>query len=341
MSSRYCNRFSVLAALLALFASPVLAQEAKDSLSLNVVAAYKPPYLDGYQSTGFAPVDFDVIEGGANERDLGSGWGGAEALATLTYSHVVPAFVGDGPFFSGNNLEMDGVMELSPITLEAKAAFILTPIAFCKLEAGLSVATGWSIAGLAGLAINPADSTDPIEDTPFGGAVLKGWGAGTFQFDLAAFIPGDWNHVVLQATAKFECRNNTAADTGEAWVWQADAGMNFNGWRYLGTYVLGYQMPSKVNFVGLMLETEEYIGPVRDYGTMATSWGSNFVTMTISPLANVSFDERNSLTFIVQIKSTQDWSDSTTQRRSFQQRTYEGRLFCLNRIAFSYTRKLK
>jgi len=321
------------------------AQEATESLSLNIVAGYCPPNLDGYGSSGFAPIDFDVIEGGVAERDLGSGWGGAVALATLAYARTIPAFVGDGPFFSGNNLEMAGKFELSPVTLEAFAYATLTPIAFLKFQAGFSVGTGWSL-GFIGLAVNPPDSADPLEETPFGGALLTAWASGTFQFDLAAVLPGDWNHVVVQATAKLEYRDNTAADQAEAWIWQADDGMNFNGWRYLGTYVLGYQMPAKVNFAGVMLETEEYIGNVRDYAKMALSptpgaWGSDFVTFIISPLANIAFDDKNSLTFVVQIKSTQDWMDATTQERSFQQRIYEGRLFCLDRIAFSYTHNFK
>lgn len=341
MSNRHGMRFLALAFLMALLAAgPVLAQEAKESLSLNLIAGYCPPNLDGYQSSGFTPIDYGVIEGGANERDLGSSWGGAVALATLTYSRVTPALVGEGPFFSGNSLELDGVLELSPVTLEAKAAAVLTPVAFCRLEAGMAAGTGWSL-GFVGLAINPTDSAVPVEEIPFGGAVLKAWAAGTLQFDLAAVLPGDWNHVVALATGKFEYRNNTAADPTDAWVWQADEGMNFNGWRYLGTYVLGYQMPLKVNMVGVMLETEEYLGAVRNYGRMSNSWGSDFVLMRISPLVNIAFDERNSLTVVAQIKSTQDWTDGTTQRRSFQQRIYEGRQFYLDRVAFSYTLVLR
>ncbi len=330
----------LLAAALALPAA-VAAQEARDSLSLNVALGYSPPNLDGFGSTGFAPIDFDVVPApDANSRDLGTGWGGGVALATLEYSRTIPAFVGEGPFFSGNNLELSARAELSPVTVEAVGSATLTPIAFLKFQAGAAVGTGWTL-GFVGLAINPTANADPLEEIPFGGALFRAWVSGTFQFDLAALLPGDWNHVVVQAVAKFEYRALTAADPGEAWLWQADAGMNFNGWRHLGTYVLGYQMPRKLNFTGVMVETEAWLGDVRDYSPMASGWGSDFVTMIVSPLANLAFDERNSLTFVLQLKSTQDWTDPTTQRRSFQQRDYEGRLWKLDRIVFSYTRKLK
>ena len=340
ISARALLAAALLAVLLVLPAA-VSAQETRESLGLNVALGYSPPNLDGYGSTGFAPIDFDVIEGGANQRDLGTGWGGGVALATLEYSRTIPAFVGEGPFFSGNNLELSAKAELSPVTVEAAGSATLTPIAFLKFQAGAAIGTGWTL-GFIGLALNPVDSAQPLKEIPFGGALLKAWFSGTFQFDLAAVLPGEWNHVVLQAVAKFEYRALTAADPGEAWLWQADAGINFNGWRHLGTYVLGYQMPRKLNFAGVMVETEAWLGDLIDDSTMATAgWGSDFVTVILSPLANLAFDDANSLTFVMQIKSTQDWDDGSTQERSFQQRNYEGRLWKLDRIVFSYTRKLK
>ncbi len=331
------------ALVLVLLALPtaIAAQEAEDSLSLNVVLGYGPPNLDGYGSTGFAPIDFDVIPApNASTRDLGTGWGGGVALATLEYSRTIPAFVGEGPFFSGNNLELSARAELSPVTIEAVGSATLTPIAFLKFQAGAAVGTGWTL-GFVGLALRPI-APGEMEETSFGGALLRAWMSGTFQFDLAALLPGEWSHAVLQAVAKFEYRALTVADPGRAWVWQADAGLNFNGWRHLGTYVLGYQMPRKLNFAGVMVETEAWLGDVREYSPMGSAgWGSDFVTVTISPLANLAFDDTNSLTFVVQIKSTQDWSDGTTQSNYLDGRDYDGRLWKLDRIVFSYTRKLK
>lgn len=333
---------SMLAIALALAAAATIAaQEGTGRLSLDITLGYSPPDLDGFGSTGFAPIDFSTVPGGAGERDLGSSWGGGAALATLTYARNRPALVGEGPLLSGNHLEMAAKAELSPVTLEAFGYLTLTPVAFLNFQAGASIGTGWSL-GFVGLALVPTISGDPIDEIPFGGAVLKAWASGTFQFDLAALLPGDWNHVLVQATARFEYRNNTAAQAQEAWIWQADAGKNYDGWRHLGTYVLGYQMPRKLNFAGLMLETEAYIGAVRGYGPMATGgWGSDFVTLTLSPLANLALDEKSSLTFLVQIKSTQDWTDDTTQDLALQNRDYEGRLFCLDRILVSYSRRLR
>ncbi|MCK7470942.1 MAG: hypothetical protein MZU95_09255 [Desulfomicrobium escambiense] len=181
------------------------AQEAEDSLSLNIVLGYGPPNLDGYGSTGFAPIDFDIIRApDANSRDLGTGWGGGVALATLEYSRTIPAFVGEGPFFSGNNLELSARAELSPVTVEAVGSATLTPIAFLKFQAGAAVGTGWTL-GFVGLALRPT-APGEMEEIPFG-APWSGPGfPGPSSSTWPRSCPGDWNHVVVQAVAKFEYR---------------------------------------------------------------------------------------------------------------------------------------
>ncbi|HRZ89952.1 MAG TPA: hypothetical protein P5117_10775, partial [Spirochaetia bacterium] len=150
--ARPLSAATLVLVLLTLPAALSPAQEAEDSLSLNIVLGYGPPNLDGYGSTGFAPIDFDIIDApDANSRDLGTGWGGGVALATLEYSRTIPAFVGEGPFFSGNNLELSARAELSPVTVEAVGSATLTPIAFLKFQAGAAVGTGWTL-GFVGLA---------------------------------------------------------------------------------------------------------------------------------------------------------------------------------------------
>ncbi|HSV56587.1 MAG TPA: hypothetical protein VLH39_05700 [Magnetospirillaceae bacterium] len=314
-------------------------KEAGDSLSLDLVLGYYPPNLDGYDSTGFAPVDFGVIEGGPGQRDLGTGWGGVAALATLTYARPLQPFTG-GPLLSGAGLVLAGRIELSPVTVEASGFLTLKPAAFLELQAGASTGTGWSL-GFVGLALNPTPDLDPVEETPFGGALYRAWFTGTLQFDLAALFPGEWNHIVARASSRFELLGNTAAAPGQAWYWQADEGMNFNGWRHLGTYVLGYRMPLRLSFVGVMVETEAWLGRPRAYAPMTTGWGSDFVTVRVSPLASLSLGDRDSLSFLVQLKGARDWTDSTARNRSFQQRDYEGRVWKLDRILLSYARRLR
>lgn len=324
----------------ALVALGMLAQVSAGDLSMNVLAAYYIPNLAGYQSSGFAPVTYSPVEAGSGERTLGSTWGGAEAKVAFSYTDSIPVMVGEG-LMAGNNLRGKATLELSPVSINGVGQVSLTPIAFLVFDAGAALGTGWTAGPFQGLGINPADNTKDINLTPFGGLVYRFWGAGTFQFDLAALMSGEWNHVVIAATAKVEYKAYTGAKDREAWLYEADGGENFNGAKFFGTYILGYQMPLMVNFVGLMAESEEWIGAVRDYSPMAASggWGSDFRFWQVGSLTNLQLGEKDSLLILVQFKQARDYTDATTKNRSFETRDYEDPYWYFNRIALSYTHK--
>jgi hypothetical protein len=328
--------------LVALFAALALAAYADEGIetktSINAVGAYYPANLAGYGSTGFAPPDYSTVPGGAGQRDLGSSWGGAEAKASISRSWTIPALRGEGALMSGNNLALDATGEISPVSLNAVFSATLTPIAFLQFYAGAGIGTGWSL-GFRGLALNPADDNQEFEDKPFGGAVWRAWCGGTFQFDFAALVPGEWNHVVILASPSVEYKAYTGAGADQAWLWEADSGMNFNGLKFKASYFLGYQMPIMVNTIGFLAETEEWLDPVRNRATMASAggWGSDFLSLNFGPLANLSLGEGSSLAVLVQFKTARDWSDATTRNRYFENRDYEGGYLYFNRIAFSYT----
>jgi len=331
----------VVASLFLASLSAVYAEipELKRDMNLSAVVAYYPPNLSGYGTDGFAPVDFDTIPGGAGERDLGTGWGGAEGKVSLSHTVTIPAMRGDGMLFSGNSVACKLTGELSPVSMNAVFQISATPIAFFKLTAGAGIGTGFTL-GFTGLAVNPASSEEDLIEEPFGGAVYRYWLSGTFQFDLAALVPGEWNHLVFQVIPKIEYKAYTGADSGEAWLWEADRGENFNGTRYYGTYLVGYQMPLAVNLVGFLLETEEWIGDVRSMSPMSSGWGSDFVTMNFGPLVNITLNEESSLSILVQFKTGRDYTDETTQKRSFQERDFEDGYLYFNRIAVSYSLNL-
>lgn len=307
--------------------------------SFNLLGAYYFSDHAGYEASGFAPPDYSVLSGGAGERDLGSSWGAAEAKATFSVSERVPFFVGDGPLFSGNNVRGRFGLELSPVSANGVGQLSFTPIAFLVLDAGLGLGTGWSIGPFRGLAVNPADSNAELDLRSFGGAVWRVWGAGTFQFDLAAVVPGEWSHLVFLATAKVEYEAFTGAGADEAWLWEADLGENFNGAKFWGSYVVAYQMPARLNTVGLVAESEEWLGSIRGKSPMSSGWGSDFRIWQLGALAGFSLGERDSLALLAQFKLRPDWTDATTRLRYFGDRDYEGAYWYFNRVAFSYTRR--
>ena len=320
------------------------------ALSLNFQGAYSFGNQEGWGLSGdgaFAPISYTVINTTtANHRaddygrSLGTTWGGAQAKAVVSYSLKFPFMAGEGALFKGNSVEYKFSGEISPVSVNALASVTLTPIALLKVSAGTGAGTGW-YAGFNGLGRNlPGINYNAPLEEPFSGIVYKIWMAATLQFDVGAVVPGKWNHVVMAAVPKLEYKAFTGADKNTAWQWEADDGENFNGFKFYGTYVLGYQLPFAVNTVGFLLDTEQYIGNTASLSTMASGgWGSDFVKMTFGPLVNITLGESSDLTVLFQLKNGRRYTNATIGNRYFEYRKYESWYMYVYRLAFSYTIK--
>ena len=314
------------------------AEGVRGRTSLEVQADYLFPNHNAVDAVGLIPVIYGV-SAGANplERSAGSSWGGSEVKAILDYRLTIPAFEGVGALTRGNNLSLDIIGEFSPVSLNANFRATLTPIAFLKLAAGAGIGTGWDI-GFIGLALN---NKGYLDSQSFGGLVYRAWIEGTFQFDLAAVVPGEWNHVVILASPKIQYQAYSAASGDQSWLWEADEGMNFNGLKLTGSYLLGYQMPLAIDLAGLLLQTEGWLGPVRGRSTMASSgWGSDFTYLIFGPVLDFRIDEGSSLAILTQFKTGIRWTGATTRNLDFQTRVYDAPYLYFFRLAFDYTLKL-
>lgn len=313
-------------------------------------------YIDdnkGYGiDSGFAPISytpklredygFSSIDGTDPGRDLGNGWGAVKALVYIAHEIRVPILQGPGALTSDNNVFYKFKGTFSPVSINAIASATLTPVAFLNFQAGLSIGTGWSIPGFSnGLGLNIDGSGTPAEDS-FAGVVLEPWMSGTFQFDLGAVIPGDWAHILLSTTAKLGYKYYTDAGPDDPWQFQADAGENFNGFSYFGTYVLGYRLPYKVNTVAFMVETEQMLFDNKDRSSADPyDWGSDFVKVTFGPLVNIQLSRNSNIAILIQFTIEKDYTDATVFNNYFMNRVYEGYYIDLQRIAFSYSKKIK
>ncbi len=319
--------------------------EIKHSTSLQIYAVYYLPDQAGYgKDGGFLPITYKVVPSEdllhhSNDpgRDLGSSWGGAKGNAVFTHTMEIPFLRGPGPLTRGNNLAFNFIGELSPVSINIGSEVKLTPIAFLNTALGFKVGTGWNFFGLFnGLGRNlPGPAyTEPLAE-PFSGAVFDVWWSATFQFDLAAVWPGEWHHIVTQLTPSIHYRGFTGAERDTAWEWEADGGQNFNSFKFIGSYVLGYQMPIALNLVAFLLETSQYIGEVSGRSIMDSGgWGSDFVEVTFGPLANVSFNEHFGLTFLIQFQTGRDYTDASIGNRYFEYREFESIYVDFYRLGF-------
>jgi len=323
----------------------------KHSIDFSVMGSYKLGHLSGYNLDGvFDFPSYDVInlpESTYDElkdpgRSIGSSWGGAEIKVLLNYGLSFPFLVGEGPLFSGNNIEVNLTGELSPVSLAGGASITFTPIALIKLSIGASAGTGWAI-GFNGLGRNiEGIEKDSPQEESFSGIVANLWASGTLQFDLGAVIPGKWTHVVMQVTPKIRYLVFTGADDDTAWVWEADEGENFNGIKYTGTYFIGYLMPLVLDTVGILVETEQYIDAdsVKRSKSADADWKSDFMRVRFGPLFNFVLSNKMSLALLPQFRTAKKYTDNTIGNRYFEYREYESTYFYFERLAFFYNIKL-
>ena len=351
---------AVLAAALVL-PHPAAAEAVEGSTTFSVEGAYYLPDHEGYDvdsgdilaSGGFAPIrygqvgpigpqypdsrtpDPDDDEG----RPLGSTWGPGEIQVKLRHAIKIPFLAGSGPLTAGNNLALSVTGALTPVSARLELGATLTPIAFLNLYAGGMIGTGWNVVlfdGLGRILASGIADPDSLE-----GAVINSWIGGTFQFDLAALLPGDWNHVVTLLSPRLQYAWFSDARKGDAWMWEADSGENFNGWKLLGSYFLGYQMPLVLDTVGVLLETEQHLGYVAELSPgLSGGWGSDFVTITLGSVTNFALSEKSSLAILVQFRRERLYTLDSIFDAFYATREYAGTYWDFRRVAFSYTLKL-
>ncbi|MCK5250211.1 MAG: hypothetical protein KAJ98_09630 [Spirochaetaceae bacterium] len=274
-------------------------------------------------------------------RTLGSGWGSVELEVFYRFRARTPFLAGKGQLTKDNNITFIVKPILAPVTLHAETEVHWQPIAFFKVIGGVAGGLGWplSFMGADGLALNMSDD---ITDTPRGGWAGLYFIGGTFQFDFAAIVPGKWNHIVISATGKARYLHYSKADAGESWYWRADGGRNFNGWEYKGDYVLGWQPPWKMNFIGLVAEHRFALSSeVRDMSTVESGgWGSDFHHWRFGPAVNVDLNNGHGLTILLQFRNGLYITEETAYARWFQRWETTGEKYIkLDRLALAYSWK--
>lgn len=233
-----------------------------------------------------------------------------EAQIAVNQDFIFPLLQGEGPLTAGNNLKLSLSGDVTPVSMNAGADLALTPAAFAQVIGGVKLGSGWNVPGLAdglGLMVRQDDGQGAVDGAPFDGLVWKAWAAGLIQFDLAAVVPGDWNHLAVQTRQEIHYRGYTRAGPGESWLYEADAGENLNGFVYYGMYLLGYLMPASpvLDMAALMAETRVFL-----YDTPGRErWGDDLPELTLSAIGNFKITRRVSSAFIVQLRTARNFTN--------------------------------
>ncbi|MCL2219437.1 MAG: hypothetical protein FWC23_05645 [Chitinispirillia bacterium] len=246
-----------------------------------------------------------------------------EAEASYCHKFKIPFLRGGSPFTVGNNAEVALRGILAPTAVNAAAEAALTPAAFFQLTAGARAGSGWNIKFFGdyvyAIGIHHADSAGrPATDGgPFDGLITKSWAGAALQFDLAAVIPGDWNHVVARSYHEINYTHYTRAGKDDSW-WQFefDYGENRNGPNYYGNLLIGYQMPAFFKMAGLLAEGHLFLtGPKG-----REAWGDDRVRWTFSLLTQFALRENIDLAALVQTRAMRNFINDNAEDIYYQYR---------------------
>lgn len=247
-----------------------------------------------------------------------------ELQVKFTQLFRFPVLTGNTPLTAENNVAVRLSADISPVSVNGTVECVFTPIAFFQLVAGGGVGTGWNIPIADGLRINEPgfnpdgtlDGTNELTGDAFEGVVLTVKGGGVIQFDYGAIRPGKWNHVVFRTYQGLRYRALTSAGKEESWVYENDTGEERNGWMYYASYVLGYQMPLRLNMVGLMIEDELFL-----YTTDGReSWGDDVSRWTFGLLGRYAVNPDVSLSLLIQVRTTKRYLGDTGSYDFYQLR---------------------
>jgi len=186
-----------------------------------------------------------------------------EIQVNFTPQWKFPFFQGNSPLTSENNIILRLDADLSPIGTALSGDAILTVFPFLLLSNGAMAGTGWNynLFGkfpLVGLGLNKRvnadDQNDGVIGNGFDGVVWNVHAGATVQFDLGAFFPGDWNHIVMQFYNRVEYFAYSKAKNNDLWYYLDDDGMNMNAFLHKFEFFAGYAMPIFVDLIGYQLK---------------------------------------------------------------------------------------
>lgn len=323
-------QFLLIAILLNTFVGRCFAQSEKSphDFSLMVDFAYHPK-ADKIASTKdhFSPCT--------------AFYEGVEARVTGLYSYTIPTPFGENPLVNGNSLVFGAEFELSPVSVVPKATISFTPIAFLNFTLGARVGTGWNILGINGMS--------EYDDTPAEYKALKPFQnffcefnfQSLFMFDVAALVPGDWNHIVLLASYDLRYTMITGVENKSPWAWQGVSELA-NGLNYYANIIIGYQMPLVLNTVGVQTELWG-IFDNKNFQDKYSDFKGNFMNVSINPMAILKFSEKDSLTIGLCFTTRRGFDSEpkkiNDRKQSDLNLNYACNEWYFRRIMFRYTRK--
>ena len=248
----------------------------------------------------------------------------------FNWRFTIPFLQGNNPLTQGNNITITPGVEFTPIDIHLTANAVWTPIAFIEVVAGGRIGSGWSInlfgGDIHGIGFNLPEDPDAYgfvgarhDGDNFGGVQWQARMGAALQGDLAAFFPGEWNHLIFRSFHEISYAAYSRAGNHDAWFFENDDGENRNGFSYRGNLLIGYRMPLFLNMVALQAEADLFLTEMPG----GSRWGDTRPRWTFSGVLNFSVTESFEVALITQLRTRRNFVESDWEDRHFTNRTLD------------------
>lgn len=280
----------------------------------------------------------DKIPGDLHFAPVSGPFSGLEFRVVPSFTYTIYTPFSTNSLVSGNNVKIKTSLEVSPVSLAQSLSVSFTPIAFLVFSSGAKIGSGWTFSpmNVDGMASYDAVSQSYQALSPFSSLYYSFWFEGVFQFDLAAVIPGEWNHVVFVASYKpFYEGFSIGGEHGSPWLWQG-SGENVNAWQYYSSFIVAYQMPLLVQTVGIQTELESFYSN-ESFASRYAEWNPTFTTISINPLVNLQLTKKQNLIIQLGFSSRRSFTSNSSQADNDLEKVYQGIEWYFERFALSYS----
>lgn len=309
----------VLSALLC-FSGFLFAQN-EDPLKFHIVTdvTYSPAtdYVPG--DTHFAPIT--------------GAYSGFGARTTFNTTYRLPTPLGENFLLNGAHLDLNGHIELSPVTIKGGVQATFSPLPFLEFQAGGELGSGWNLGGIKGIAFYNGYEYEAV--TPFSGMLYKAWLRGLFQFDTGAIWSGNWTHVVMQYTYQAYYHGFTGTQSNNLWGWQADVHY-LAGWCSYQCAILAYQMPLVLYRIGGMFEAEHNYND-KNLNPAYKPFNGAYNKLSISPIMQFKFGSKDTLSCAFTFASRRSFGVPHNSSNEEPKLTTTGTEWYFKQAAFSWT----
>ncbi len=163
-----------------------------------------------------------------------------------------------------------------------------------------------------------------------------------------------WTHVVMVGSPVFKYFKLLNAPENQAFVWEDDIGQNLGGWRFMGTFLIGYQIPvieddwgenqkfiklkhKNFKITGGFLLCIDWLNLTHYFDSqMKDGWGSDFCFVEYGPILNFDLPYNFNTSIIFFWKNEREYTGSTAGNLGFQDRIYKDWYVYFRRIVISF-----